>query len=77
MQSGQCVRITTGAAVPVGADSVVQVEDTHLVHASADNTEELEINIMKIPKVGEDIRLSSNFNPIVQFSVCHRTCTVN
>lgn len=56
LQSGQCVRITTGAAVPVGADSVVQVEDTHLVHASADNTEELEINIMKIPKVGEDIR---------------------
>lgn len=60
MQSGQCVRITTGAAVPAGADSVVQVEDTHLVHASADNTEELEINIMKIPKVGEDIRLSEN-----------------
>lgn len=56
LQSNQCVRITTGAAVPPGADSVVQVEDTHLVHASADNTEELEINIMKIPKVGEDIR---------------------
>lgn len=56
LQRGQCVRITTGAAVPAGADSVVQVEDTHLVHASADKTEELEINIMKIPQVGEDIR---------------------
>ena len=56
LQRGQCVRITTGAAVPAGADSVVQVEDTHLVHASADNTEELEINIMKTPKLGEDIR---------------------
>ena len=29
-------RITTGAAVPEGADSVVQVEDTELIESSDD-----------------------------------------
>lgn len=31
LKSGQCVRISTGARVPDGADAVVQVEDTELL----------------------------------------------
>jgi gephyrin len=54
--SGQCVRINTGAPVPAGADSVVQVEDTRLVRASGDGKVELEIEILKPPSPGEDIR---------------------
>lgn len=34
--SGCVARITTGAAVPQGADSVVQVEDTELIESSDD-----------------------------------------
>lgn len=33
---GHVTRITTGAALPSGADAVVQVEDTQLVKASED-----------------------------------------
>ena len=31
LNSGECVRISTGARVPEGADAVVQVEDTELL----------------------------------------------
>lgn len=31
LTSGHCMRISTGAPVPDGADAVVQVEDTELV----------------------------------------------
>lgn len=53
---GQCVRINTGAPVPNGADAVVQVEDTELVKSSDDGNEELVINILVDPQVGQDIR---------------------
>lgn len=36
VKSGFVARITTGAPLPVGADAVVQVEDTELVKATAD-----------------------------------------
>ena len=56
LKAKTCVRINTGAPVPSGADAVVQVEDTELVKASEDGSEELEIKIMKKPSVGQDIR---------------------
>ncbi len=36
MKAGDVARITTGAPLPGGADSVVQVEDTELVESSED-----------------------------------------
>ncbi len=53
---GDCARISTGAAVPDGADAVVQVEDTELVHSSQDRTREITVRILKAPKFGQDIR---------------------
>ena len=50
------MRINTGAAVPEGADSVVQVEDTKLIELSADAKTELVIDILKSPARGQDIR---------------------
>ncbi|XP_060074353.1 gephyrin-like [Ylistrum balloti] len=54
--SGYCVRINTGAPLPVGADAVIQVEDTLLERYTDDGRTELEIKIMKPPSVGQDIR---------------------
>ncbi|XP_064599685.1 LOW QUALITY PROTEIN: uncharacterized protein LOC135466213 [Liolophura sinensis] len=53
---GQCVRINTGAPLPRGADSVVQVEDTHLEKAADEGQTEVEIKIMRAPTLGQDIR---------------------
>jgi len=49
-------RINTGAPVPPGADAVVMVEETKLVKKTDDGQEELEIEILKAPQVGQDIR---------------------
>ncbi|KAK7079432.1 hypothetical protein SK128_007137 [Halocaridina rubra] len=54
--SGECTRINTGAPVPPGADAVVQVEDTNLLVEDDDGRVELEIEILKAPFVGQDIR---------------------
>ncbi len=56
LQSGQCIRINTGAPVPDGADCVIQVEDTKLVKATEDGREELEVEILKARIKGHDIR---------------------
>ena len=56
IQSGYCMRITTGAPVPNGADAVIQVEDTTLLQQSDDGKEEIEIGVTKAPSVGQDIR---------------------
>ncbi|VEN63111.1 unnamed protein product [Callosobruchus maculatus] len=56
LQHGEAVRISTGAPVPPGADAVVQVEDTKLLQASEDGSEEIAIEILKEPKAGQDIR---------------------
>ncbi|XP_061723052.1 gephyrin [Cydia pomonella] len=53
---GQCARVNTGAALPAGADAVVQVEDTKLVSASEDGDTELEVEIMVAPTAGQDVR---------------------
>lgn len=36
VKAGEVARITTGAPLPGGADSVVQVEDTELVETTSD-----------------------------------------
>ena len=56
LSGGDCVRISTGAAVPPSADAVVQVEDTQLLKATSDGKSELEIMILKAPSCGQDIR---------------------
>ncbi|XP_054264194.1 gephyrin [Macrosteles quadrilineatus] len=54
--AGQCARVNTGAPVPPGADCVVQVEDTKVLQESEGGTEELQIEILTPPNVGQDIR---------------------
>ncbi|KAJ8922790.1 hypothetical protein NQ315_007825 [Exocentrus adspersus] len=56
LKEGEVIRISTGAAIPAGADAVVQVEDTTLVEKSQDGAEELKIQINVEPKAGQDIR---------------------
>ena len=56
MIPGYCVRISTGAPLPAGADAVVQVEDTDLVKDADGGRVELEVYINKPPAVGQDIR---------------------
>lgn len=56
VKPGQCARISTGAPVPDPCDAVVQVEDTELVRASEDGSQEFEVNIIAAPTVGQDIR---------------------
>ena len=59
LAEGQIARITTGAALPPGATSVVMVEDTVLVRASDDGREEREVEILAEPgavKEGQNIR---------------------
>ena len=53
---GHCVRISTGAPLPPGADAVVQVEDTKLLLETSDGAVEIEIEILVMPSVGQDIR---------------------
>lgn len=60
---GKCVRINTGAPVPDGADCVIQVEDTELVEESDDGREEVKINVLVPPTIGQDIReIGSDFS---------------
>merc|ERR1719233_1739042 len=56
LKNMEVVRINTGAPVPPGADAVVMVEETKLVKKTEDGKEELEIEILKAPQVGQDIR---------------------
>ena len=36
VQNGQAIRVTTGAPVPAGADSVIPVEETELIESTQD-----------------------------------------
>eukprot|EP00759_Apiculatamorpha_spiralis_P054187 PhF_6_TR6879/c0_g1_i1/m.9899/K15376/GPHN; gephyrin len=56
LQKGSVCRVTTGSAVPNGADSVIQVEDTSLVSFDEKSDTELTIKIEKAAKMGQDIR---------------------
>ena len=53
---GFCMRISTGAPLPPGADAVIQVEDTELTKEADDGKTELEIKLLTVPKIGQDIR---------------------
>ncbi|KRT79380.1 hypothetical protein AMK59_7878 [Oryctes borbonicus] len=55
LRKGEVIRISTGAAVPYGADAVVQVEDTELVEYD-DSCNEIKIRINVAPTLGQDIR---------------------
>ena len=56
-----CVRISTGARVPDGADAVVQVEDTELLVKDLETGCEKTIDIKVAPnKIGQDIRPIGN-----------------
>ena len=55
LKPGFCTRISTGAALPEGADAVVQVEDTSVIELTADG-EEAVVDILKKPTVDQDIR---------------------
>ena len=57
---GHCVRISTGAPLPPGADAVVQVEDTKLLLETSDGAVEIEIEILVMPSVGQDIRYKTS-----------------
>ena len=50
------MRINTGAALPAGADAVVQVEDTKPIESSDHGTVEVQVEILKAPNQGLDIR---------------------
>lgn len=56
VEPGLCMRISTGAPLPPGADSVVMVEDTKLVAATEDGREELQIEITTEVQHGQEIR---------------------
>ncbi|XP_013398832.1 gephyrin isoform X2 [Lingula anatina] len=53
---GYCIRISTGAPIPKGADAVVQVEDTKLLKDADEGRTELEISLLQAPVIGQDIR---------------------
>ncbi|KAJ1918405.1 hypothetical protein H4219_002631 [Mycoemilia scoparia] len=56
LQSGQIARITTGAPLYPGADSVVMVEDTEVVEASEDGVREIKIKVNIQAADGDSIR---------------------
>lgn len=56
LQSGQIVRITTGAPLPPSADSVIMVEDTTLISSTEDGKEEKEVSINVTTVAGDNIR---------------------
>ena len=64
LQYGQIARITTGAPIPPGANSVVMVEDTVIKSMTDDRREEKEVEILtdqvkpneNIREIGSDIR---------------------
>ncbi|XP_014664192.1 PREDICTED: gephyrin-like [Priapulus caudatus] len=53
---GHCIRISTGAPVPKGADAVIEVEQTELVKSADEGRTELEVKILHPPTIGQDIR---------------------
>jgi len=52
IRPGEAIRIMTGAPLPKGADSVVMVEDTELVHSKKNEM----VEILKAVKKGENVR---------------------
>ncbi len=40
LEEGYCIRVSTGAPVPQGANAVVQIEDTELIEKTEDGNDE-------------------------------------
>lgn len=59
VEEGYCIRVSTGAPVPPGANAVIQIEDTELVERTEDGNDEKVIRILQPVKVGQDIRLAN------------------
>jgi molybdopterin molybdotransferase len=56
IQSGQCVRIMTGAPLPPGANAVVMVEDTDFNERSKGSTAPQAVAVFKPLQPGENVR---------------------
>lgn len=56
VEEGFCIRVSTGAPVPPGANAVVQIEDTELVERTPDGNDEKVIRVLQSPVIGQDIR---------------------
>jgi molybdopterin molybdotransferase len=56
LQSGQALRIMTGAPMPQGADTVVKLEDTAVSGESATCPEGRQVSFTIMPKRGEHVR---------------------
>ena len=56
LKAGYVIRIATGAPVPLGADAVVQIEDTDLLELTEDRREEKTIRILVKAESGQEIR---------------------
>ncbi|EFO28413.1 hypothetical protein LOAG_00059 [Loa loa] len=54
LRPGTVCRVNTGSMVPDGANAVVQVENTRIVKHN--NSEEVTVEILDEPKIGQDIR---------------------
>lgn len=55
LNDNECFKINTGAALPAGTDSIVQIEDTKLISFNVDGTEN-EVEILVEPRINVDIR---------------------
>lgn len=55
LKDNECFKINTGAALPAGTDSIVQIEDTKLISFNVDGTEN-EVEILVEPRINVDIR---------------------
>lgn len=53
---GQIARVTTGAPIPDGCDSIVMVEDTEIISTTGDGKEEATVAILVKTKTGNNIR---------------------
>ncbi|ODM89039.1 Gephyrin, partial [Orchesella cincta] len=56
VEEGFCIRVSTGAPVPPGANAVVQIEDTLLIEKTEDGNDEKVIRVTKPVKKAQDIR---------------------
>ena len=56
LHSGQIIRVSTGAPLPVGSTAVVMVEDTKLLESSADESEECTVEILASAKENQFVR---------------------
>jgi molybdopterin molybdotransferase len=56
LQSGQALRIMTGAPLPEGANTIVKIEDTTVTGATAEHPEGSHVTFTVMPRRGEHVR---------------------